>query len=76
MNRQRASTAQGHAEAEVIPSIHKPNHHPLKSTWQCLTASSYKMTLSHPLLEVSTAEAVIMLPVHVQQKDTNAPTLC
>jgi hypothetical protein len=33
----------------------------LRSTWQCMTAFSYKMTLSHPFLEGSTAEVMIQV---------------
>jgi hypothetical protein len=40
----------------------RSQRHPLKSTLQCSTASSHKMTLSHPFLEGSTDEAVIKVP--------------
>jgi hypothetical protein len=54
---------QGYDEAEVLPSTHRrhcsmPYHHLSKNTLQCSTETSYKMTLSHPFLEVSIAEAV------------------
>lgn len=38
-----------------------PDHHPSKITLQCSTAFSYKMTLSPPFLEGSTAEAMIQV---------------
>lgn len=63
MNRCRASTVQGHIEAEVLPSTHRrrcsiPEHHPSKSTLKRTTASSYNVALSHTFLEGSTAKAV------------------
>ena len=59
-------TVQGHVEAEVLPSTHRrlysiTYHHLSKSTLQCSTDSSYKMTLSHPFLVLPIAETVIQV---------------